>query len=244
MIRALAFDFGGTLFSTAKMGAFTSPMVEAFVEKVTDNLKCSPEQAEAIFSKYTEAWKARRARADDLPEREINSADLLQAALSGFGIKLENHQMIEILNSFHSKESEEFTPLDKVVESLPVLAQSGYRLSIVSNNPWSESIRVSLRRHKIEAYFEHVITSCDVGFRKPHPKIFDELVGRLDLLPSEILFVGDSYTHDIETPKKMGLKTCLVDFEGVNKNRQSEHIEDADFFLTEFDKLILLRPHW
>ncbi len=239
MIQAIAFDFGGTLFSTAKMGVFTPPMVDAFVEHVIRELTCSRELGEQIFQAYTKAWKVRRARGSDLPEKETSSLDLLRAALIEVHVKLSVHQMIEVLNAFHAKESEQFIPLPTVTKTLPVLALKGYRLSIVSNNPWTESIGASLRRHSLDSLFEKVIVSCDVGFRKPSRQIFEELFRGLNLPTSNILFVGDSFTHDIEIPKEMGFKTCLVDFEGTNKNSQREHSGDADLFLTQFDQLVM-----
>ena len=238
MIRAIAFDFGGTLFSTARMGNFTPPMFEAFVGRVVVNLKCSREEADRLFAIYMDAWRSRRERAGDLPEKELSSADLLQTALASVGAKLDSSQIVEILDLFHARESEQFVPFDKVIESLPALAASGYRLCVVSNNPWSEAIWASFRRYKIESLFEHVVVSCDVGYRKPHRQIFEVLLKKLSLPASDILFVGDSYTHDIETPKKMGLRTCLVDFEGNNKNSQRDRAGDADMFLTQFDSLI------
>lgn len=238
MIKTIAFDFGGTLFSTAKMGTFTPAMTDVFVNGVTQELNCSRERAEQIFKAYTDAWKSRRARGGDLPKRETSSYDLLQATLSEVGAKLTKDQMIKILNAFHSEESEQFTPLQYVVESLPRLAEGGYRLCIVSNNPWAESIRASLRRHEIESFFERIIVSCDVGFRKPHRQIFDELFKQVGLPATEILFVGDSFTHDTKMPKKLGMRTCLVDFEGFNKNGQRERARDADLFLTRFDQLL------
>lgn len=50
--------------------------------------------------------------------------------------------------------------------------------------------------------------------------------------------MGDSYPHDIETPKSMGMKTCLVDFEDRNKNSQLEDSVKADHFLTRFSELL------
>lgn len=238
MIKAIAFDFGGTLFSTGKMGAFTPSMTETFVGQTTKHLNCTQAHAELIFSKYVEAWKARRMRASHLPENEISSLELFQSALASANQKLDKTKAIDILNQFHVKESEQFTPLNGVLSTLPMLAKNGYRLCVVSNNPWSESIRASFRAHNIENFFEHIVVSCDVGYRKPSKKIFDALINKLSILPSEILFVGDSHPHDIETPKKMGMKTCLVDFEGKNKNQQKENAAIADFFITEFERLV------
>ena len=41
----------------------------------------------------------------------------------------------------------------------------------------------------------HVInylsTSETVGFRKPHPKIFEDMIDQLDVKADEIMYVGD-----------------------------------------------------
>lgn len=237
MIQVIAFDFGGTLFSTAKMGAFTPAMTDAFIGHLIREPGCNHICAQTAFEAYTKAWKSRRARGGDLPEKESSSLDLLQLALSEVDAKLDKKQMVELLNAFHSKEADLFTPLNGVVESLPLLAEQGYRLCVVSNNPWAESIRASFRSHGIASIFERLIISCDVGYRKPHRQIFEELLTQVNVPASEILFVGDSYTHDIEMPKKLGMKTCLVDFEGANKNGQRERAQDADLILTLFDQL-------
>ncbi|MGZ3774775.1 MAG: HAD family hydrolase [Pseudobdellovibrionaceae bacterium] len=239
MIQAIAFDFGGTLFSTAKMGKFTPAMTNVFIKAIIQELKCSTVNAEFVFSAYIKAWKQRRARAGNLPEHEVSSFDLLKYALTEVGFSLNKDQIIKILNAFHAEESNQFSPLPFVIESLPLLLKDSYRLCIVSNNPWSESIKASLQRHNIGTFFEHIIVSCDIGFRKPHQQIFEELIKRLALPASNILFVGDSFIHDTEKPKQLGMKTCLVDFECLNKNDQKKHENEADLFLTRFDQL----PH-
>lgn len=237
MIQVIAFDFGGTLFSTSGMGRFTPELRKTFADSTIVNLGCAPDFAQAAFDRYVEAWKERRAKSTSLPERETSSAQLLSEALSSLGAQAEHSQILAILNAFHTKESELFMPLPSVVQAVTDLAQNGYRLCIVSNNPWSESIHASLRRFEIDGHFEDVIVSCDIGYRKPHRKIFDELLVRVNTRPSQILFVGDSFFHDIETPMALGLRTCLVDFEGLNKNSQKEHAHKADFFLTHFAEL-------
>jgi HAD superfamily hydrolase (TIGR01549 family) len=200
MIKAIAFDFGGTIFSTERMGKFTQDMENVFIDQIEKNLKCDKERAQLVFVKYIEEWTKRRNRGGSLPEIETSSSDLLGTALNLLAEHLEKNQIVEILNQFHAKESEQFTPLAGVVESIPCLASKGCQLYIVSNNPWPESIWSSLRRYNLESYFKDVIVSSDVGYRKPHQQIFDVFLSKVKIPSSEILFVGDSYTHDIETP--------------------------------------------
>lgn len=238
LIRTIAFDFGGTLFSTARMGEFNSTMVETFVLAASRELGCSREVALRLFAEFSIAWRARRSRSSDFPEQETSSQDLLRGALSKLGADLTMDQIVAILNAFHGEEAKQFTPFIGVVETLRTLRTEGFTLCIVSNNPWTESIMASLKAHGIQSLFDHVVVSCDVGYRKPHQPIFDQLIANLGHKASQILFVGDSYAHDIVVPKKLGMGTCLVDLEGRNKNNQIENFSEADFFLTQFDHLI------
>ena len=173
-----------------------------------------------------------------MPERETSSADLLREALEPAGLTLNSNQVKDILDSFHEQVASHFKPLAGVLETLPLLQQAGYRLAVVSNNLWTHSIIASFRHYQIENMFEHVIASCDVGIRKPHPAIYEELLKRMDLKPADVLFVGDSYPHDIRTPKQLGFSTCLVDLETGDDLVVPEYASEANFVLKKFEELL------
>lgn len=238
MIKALAFDFGGTLFSTHKMGEFTPAMKNIFIAHLKKELSINEVEAENIYESYLNEWHARRKRGGDLPHDELSSADLLKTALKKHNNKLEEEKIIELLNAFHSEEATLFTPLDHVIETLNKLKQKGLRLYVLSNNPWPEAIWAAFRRYKIDGLFEEVIVSSMVGVRKPHAPAFMALLKDIELPACEVMFVGDSYRHDIETPKKMGMKTCLCHLDGLLKNDQDLHAKEADFYIEDFRDLL------
>lgn len=43
----------------------------------------------------------------------------------------------------------------------------------------------------------YLTTSETVGYRKPHPKIFEDMIEQLDVEPSEIMYVGDDALNDV-----------------------------------------------
>jgi hypothetical protein len=88
MIKLIAFDFGGTLFSTSKMGSFTDEMVAIFVQCVIELTRASETQAKLAFEQYRRNWVARRHRGSERPEVETGSLDLLRAALDQMGISV------------------------------------------------------------------------------------------------------------------------------------------------------------
>jgi len=54
------------------------------------------------------------------------------------------------------------------------------------------------------------VASCEHGYNKPHPSIFRTALRLLAVSPEEALMVGDSYTHDIEGAKAVGMKAVLL----------------------------------
>lgn len=61
--------------------------------------------------------------------------------------------------------------------------------------------------HRIDA----VITSVEVGWRKPHPAIFAESLRRLGIASADAVFVGDSHGPDYLGPRAAGIDAFLID---------------------------------
>lgn len=59
-------------------------------------------------------------------------------------------------------------------------------------------------------YFDHVIFSSDVRYKKPDPRIFNIALDRLKLKPDEVLSIGDTVENDVITPREMGMEAMHV----------------------------------
>ena len=55
-----------------------------------------------------------------------------------------------------------------------------------------------------------VVSSEAAGTLKPHIKPFAELAEKLQVLPAEILYVGNSLRYDVAGAKRAGMKTALI----------------------------------
>jgi putative hydrolase of the HAD superfamily len=65
--------------------------------------------------------------------------------------------------------------------------------------------------------FDAIITSVDVGWRKPSPKIFKRALQALNVLASETVFVGDELDHDVEGAQKVGMRTILLNKSSIKE---------------------------
>jgi len=96
------------------------------------------------------------------------------------------------------------------VETLQALRRQGLRLGVVTARPFSAAV-VGLGLASVGAggLIDAVITSGDLGLRKPHPLLFETSAQSLGVTSSEVLMVGDSYDQDIVPAAELGMTTAL-----------------------------------
>ncbi len=86
------------------------------------------------------------------------------------------------------------------------LKKQGYKIGILSDQ-WYLSKKALLSKKNIKK-FNPIIVSCDVGIRKPNPKIYKLLIRKCKCKPCEILFVDNRDWNTIPA-EKLGIKTIL-----------------------------------
>ena len=99
-----------------------------------------------------------------------------------------------------------FKQNQELFKQLFILKKQGYEIAILSDQ-WCLS-KEALMPKKIYKKFGVVLISCDVGIRKPNPKIYQLAIKKLNFSPNEILFI-DNQKWNIEPAKKLGMDTIL-----------------------------------
>ncbi len=86
------------------------------------------------------------------------------------------------------------------------LKKLGYKIGVLSDQ-WhlSKEAHIPKKFYKI---FNSLVISCEVGIRKPNPKIYKFLLKKLKLSAKQVLFIDDQ-KWNIEPAKKLGMKTIL-----------------------------------
>ena len=97
------------------------------------------------------------------------------------------------------------------LETLHWLRDRGYRLGCVTDRGYGgPRFQAELRDLGLSNLFEVVTCSCNVGYLKPHPRIFVNALEAMDLAPQETAMVGDSLRADIGGAKAMGMVAVWV----------------------------------
>lgn len=145
--------------------------------------RCHAKQTEALLAR----WLQHR-----VPELAARSIDAIEDAIWSAVVEL--------------------VPMPHVREALERLAGEGVALAAISNAPFSgRLLGAELARHGLAKHLQFVISSGDVGTRKPAPGIYELALNRLGVPARRAWFVGDTEPEDLIGAEAVGLIPVLFD---------------------------------
>ncbi len=84
-----------------------------------------------------------------------------------------------------------------------------YPLGLITNGP-ADVQRQEVVTLGIERFFRHILIEGELGEGKPSPAVFLRAEQLVDKRPEQILFVGNSYKHDIVPAIEAGWRTAWI----------------------------------
>ncbi len=205
-IKAVIFDFIGTLVNVEgyDLEASKKKLYEAIFNS---GFRISREE---FLEAYTHSHeKFRFIRYQKMVE--VTNAVWISDALNSLGFKTTPSDLPikTAVNMFFEDYVNSFR-LRRCARQVLKRLSEDYKIGLVSNFTYAPVIYVGLRKVGINSFFNAVVVSDALGWRKPHEKIFEEALKRLDVKAEEAVYVGDSPDEDIEGAGAIGMKTVLV----------------------------------
>lgn len=189
MIRAAIFDFGGVVldFPSTGIEKFVSHSLNIPMDLVKKTL--FPTGGELIEGKVLEStfWE--------------NYAHFVQRTLPS--------DWEEQLRKFFSKNAQVNA---KVIQIAQALKEKGVLLPLLSNiSPFQVKIFKNLHYF---IPFDPLLFSCEIGFKKPDPRIFEFLLEKIALEAQECLFIDDD-EQNVRAANNLGING--IQFHSVQK---------------------------
>ena len=199
MIKAVIFDYGGTLAKTNTPWNIVSERIAARLE--LDDIHVEPVELEKAI-KETISYRAEQHRLG----LELDSYQFFNHALGNLGQTATVEITDELERYVYEETTTEFAEgLDELLNEL----SNDYKIALLSNS-WLEAPRQTLRDHGYGRWFEVLLCSFDIGIPKPDPRIFRHILDLLMVEPSEAVMVGDSLKADVEGAIGAGLHAVLI----------------------------------
>lgn len=127
------------------------------------------------------------------------------------------HAQINQIAALYIEKLSTFTHVFEGAHELLQNLSKDYSLHIITNG--FESVQhYKLANSGLQPYFEFTFTAEKVGFKKPHPKIFETAIQETQARVEHSLMVGDSLEADIE-----GALQCGMHAVHFNSHNESEH---------------------
>ncbi|WP_165945817.1 HAD family hydrolase [Micromonospora sp. KC606] len=166
------------------------------------------------YPDFLAAWSRASADFDRLSDRddhEFSMTDVGSAFLAGtLGRSPTRAEVDAFVAEYIGEWNTGVTYSAAVVECVRALAGT-YRLAVVTNTHQPDLVPDHLAAMGLLPCFDAVVTSVEVGWRKPHPAIYAATLDTLGIRAEAALFVGDTYRPDFAGPERAGMRAYLID---------------------------------
>jgi len=195
-IEAVTFDVGGTLIEPW-------PSVGHVYAEVAARHGLRGLETQHLTKRFATAWRSRK----DFNYSRSEWSEIVDATFHGLAAMPPSKTFFDELYEYFAQ-PQAWRIFDDVRLALDALASHGIKIGIISN--WDERLRPLLREVELDKYFEVIVVSCEVGFTKPSPVIFEIAAEKLCRAPATIRHVGDSADLDAEGARRAGFQTRLL----------------------------------
>lgn len=186
-VKAIIFDLEGTLLDRKKS---RDKFIEEQYERFHDYLVRV--QASDYRKKFIEL--------DD--DEDHDKPDLYKEIIKQFNI--DRLSWKDLFHDFEMHFYRYVFPFYDTHYTLQKLTEAGYKIGVIANGK-SNIKHYRIYALGIEDYVNHLSTSETVGFRKPHPRIYEDILEKLNVAPSEVIYVGDDALNDVAPARAMGM---------------------------------------
>ena len=118
------------------------------------------------------------------------------------------------------------SPLKKILFpfTIQVLSylKSKYNLHIITNG-FEEVQHVKLQSSNLTHYFKNIITSEEVGVKKPNKKIFQYALKISNADPNQSIMIGDDLISDIKGAAKLKIKTIFFNPKKIQYTKTEDY---------------------
>ncbi len=236
VIRGLIFDINGTVIDILTNEG------EENIYRVLSNfldyqgIALSPDELRRLYFEINK--RQRRESAEEYPEFDVKAlfAEIVDRHATAFTHALPKPKrkvlpevLAELFRAASRFRLEPYPDVRRVLDEL----REDYRLAALSDGQSLWALP-ELRSAGLAGYFDPVLISSDLGYRKPDKRMFELMLVKMDLAPSEVLFVGNDMYRDVFGANRLDIRTVFF------KSNQGDHRKsgaEPDYIIYNFSEL-------
>lgn len=208
MLTGVLLDVGGTLWPDrfVLLPGATDPNVDRLVALLPH---LALDQVHDFYDRLSQAGPELR---DALQQDPLW---LIQQAALGTGFEVDAALGLAIRRALAGNRYGRDRLFAGVAELLQAIREMGSRCVILSNAIWrgAHEYQEDFAALGLAEYVDAVVSSVDVGYRKPHPRIFEAALSAAGCAAGECVMVGNSERNDVLPAVALGLRVLRVAIE-------------------------------
>lgn len=205
-IKVIGFDLDNTLYPVTP--EMQLRIREKIYEKLASGLDISLKQAEQLFEEnYNGNFPWNHSGSRTIKElgkkykKELNGKKLVQ----------QSNAEADILDFIQPNPG-----LQKILSRL----YTKFQLDVISSSKYDPAL-AKLKKIGIDRDLFRFFLAGETFGSKTDGTLYELWLNKRETPPSQILYVGDNTRQDIDSPKNLGIKTCIV----------GKQYENADFYI-------------
>ncbi|MDF2670699.1 MAG: hypothetical protein K0R67_3005 [Paenibacillus sp.] len=214
-MKAVGFDLGETLihYKNISNGSFQEHFKAALMKVINDlSLQHIDDdliiEGEVILTKYNTRIFPR--------DHEIQDIHIFSEIFEVWGV--DKSQLDDAIGSFFSFFQRGSELYEDTLEVLTRLKEKQVRIGILTDVPYGLNKQLVLRDiAPFHCLVDTLVTSVDVGWRKPRIEGYTLLAKQLGTTPDQMMYVGNEW-KDITGANRSGARSVLINREGAERN--------------------------
>jgi HAD superfamily hydrolase (TIGR01549 family) len=199
VIKAIFFDLDDTLHD------HLYPFLKAFKDSFPNLYE--QVEVESLYKKFRDfsdlLWE--KYSNQELTLEELRIARIVMA-LEYFQIGITHKQASEFQAQYELN-LDSLQLFAEVPELIKTIKAKGKLVGIITNGPVQHQFN-KINSLGLTSYVtrDHIFISDEVGVAKPNKQIFHHAAQKANMIPSEIIYIGDSWPNDVVAPMEAGWK--------------------------------------
>lgn len=209
-MKAVIFDLGHTLIDYYHDWAGPEERIVSRLYSLAADTGGSMQEPEFRRSVLVTLQGNRDRKTQDM--LEIPLERVLDRIFSSAGCKVDEGLIQDGMELFYEALKEDRSLVPGTLEMLQRVRDRGCSVGLISDVAWglpSEYPLRDIKHFRLEAYFDDMIFSSDVGLRKPNPRLFKMAMFNLSADRKESMYIGNSLQADVRGAKSVGMKAVL-----------------------------------
>ena len=236
-IEAIFLDVGNTLRIVVEDEAFQVDAKRQLVE-----LTGTAMTPDAFFEHLEGRYKGLRKRAKEQLVEASEKEMWTQWMLPDFPVEKIGPLSGKLTRLWRDSDGRRVARPD-VKATVLALHQRGYKLGIIANTITETEIPDWLEADGLTDYFEVVVLSSKVGYRKPGPEIYWEAARRIGVAPEHCVYVGDNPIRDVEGTRQAGYGLAIVIHEPATLKKEPQNSDiKPDYTIYALSELLDIFP--